>query len=107
MIPLAPNTEVVALVRQIILGTVGDTERDDRTRHLVHQCASSARRNGVRSEQLVVAIREAWRAEPAVHRYVFEDYGCSLITLTSLIAPVLDAYHAQQVGGPVGNSPST
>jgi hypothetical protein len=91
MIPLSSDTEVLALVRHIAQYKMAGAEPDDRSRELVHQCASCARRAGARAEQLVVAIREAWRAEPCGQEYMPEGYDRSL---TALLDSVLNAYYA-------------
>jgi hypothetical protein len=100
MIALATTGDVPALVRHVVLRSMADADRDTRSQDLVHRCASAARRDGLRPEQLLVAIRDAWRAEPARQETAPEDYDR---LLTTLINAVLDAYYAKDAGAPIGS----
>lgn len=56
----------------------------------VQRCAAEARRAGARSEQMVVALRDAWRQELTARRHHIPDYTARL---TQMIDVALEAYY--------------
>ena len=63
------------------------------------RCAIDARHAGVRAEDLVVAIREAWHAQPNKSRRSPPREAL----LTDLINTALEAYYREQASGPLAN----
>jgi hypothetical protein len=55
----------------------------------LRRCAFAAHRAGIRAEEMVVALREVWRAQEDVPHPTFRDSR-----LTQLVDAALDAYYA-------------